>query len=107
MADHAHDDPSSLLRLLREDSHKFFQTHQHEGTTLEYKSSFECDLAMERCPLVKDDTGFLLNQALFQRILETIIASANTRGGVLVLGVSEEGKEIVDKEAKAFDAHEI
>jgi len=86
-----------LVEKLRSNPVKFLSKHQHESTVLEYKASFEYDLAMDLCPLVKKKKDCLLNHALSWRILQSLLAFANTQGGLLLLGVAEKKSKIVDR----------
>jgi hypothetical protein len=100
MTDLANDQVMRLVNELQSNPAGFFSSHPHEGTFLEYKASFEYDAAMAFCPFVKADRNFLKNDALALRILETLTAFANTRGGLLIIGVAETNKSLANKKEK-------
>jgi len=86
----------SMLKALQSDPAIFLKTHQVETTILEYKSSFEFDTAMLLCPLVREkNRNHLLNQNLSYIIFKTLVAFANSFGGLLVMGVAEAKGAIV------------
>ena len=74
----------------------FLKANQYETSVLEYKSSFEFDTALNLCPFTKKDKNNLLNPELSLRIFETLVAFANTYGGLLIMGVEESKGRIVD-----------
>lgn len=99
-----HTDVGEIIRKLQHNPFLFFETSQTESLILEYKTAYLLDSAIDLCPF-SDPQKKPLNPALELRILETLVAFANTKGGVLILGVSEEKGKIVDEGAikRCFD----
>lgn len=93
------EDAQRLLDALMANPQAFFEQvpNQVESPILEYKASFGYDLALDLCPHEKKNEKWNpRNPGLEQIILETVIAFANTSGGLLVLGVSGKNDRIVD-----------
>ena len=92
-----HRDIETLKREIKANPLRFFQENPHESTVLEYKATFEYDLAIELCPLANKSGKSLLNELLALQILKTLSAFANTHGGMLVMGISESKGRIVSE----------
>ncbi len=97
----------ALVAELRTDPKLFFESesNQKESIILEYKSSFGLDAALSLCPYVHANTALRHNDALVMKILESIIAFANTDGGVLILGVSDAHNKIVNEREREKCKH--
>jgi hypothetical protein len=92
-----------MVTELRSTPEVFLKNHQNESSLLEYKTSFEYDIAMDLCPLIKKkDKKNLLNPCLSYIIFKTLVAFANTHGGLLIMGVAESKGEIVGEKEKKY-----
>lgn len=91
---------NAIIEEFRINPINFILKNQHESPILEFKSSFELDTALNLCPLSEKNKTIHINQALSMRIFETLVAFANTHGGLLILGLAESKGQIVDKSQK-------
>ena len=87
-----------LIIEFKTDPLNFISKNQSETSILEFKSSFELDTALDLCPLINGaDKNIILNQTLSLKIFETLVAFANSYGGLLIMGVAEFRGQIVGK----------
>ena len=92
---------ADLVRSFKTDPAAFLKAHPAETALLEYKAAFALDAALSLCPLVdRTRANALLNPEIILNIFITLVAFANTRGGMLVLGVAEAGREIISERYK-------
>lgn len=92
---------ADLVRSFKTDTAAFLKAHPAETALLEYKAAFALDAALSLCPLVdRSKPSALLNPEITLNIFTTLVAFANTRGGMLVLGVAEAGREIISERFK-------